>query len=447
MFWRLIREPFRRPGTRRRAVWAVVAIASGTAVAAAMLSVSLEIGDRIGNELRSLGANMVITPAADSLPIEIGDTDLRPVSEGAFIAASSLPLLKTIFWRNNILSFAPYLFVPAEISAARINASGQSDDLSTVLVGTWFSYPVIDNDEEQFRTGVQSLNPTWQVEGDWVDDTGGPAGTAQALMGSSLARAMRVQPGDTVQVSVQPATGSADTGARLSLEIKGILTTGGPEEDQIIAPLDIVQSATGMDGQVRRVQVSALIKPEDELSRRDPETMSPADYDRWYCSPYISSILHQIGEVMPGTSGRVIREVAETQGAVLGKLTFLMLLLSILALVAAAFSISSLGNLNVLERRQEIALMKAVGGQNALVASFLMVEMALQGLIGGLFGFAGGQFLARVLGQTVFGAVVELNWFVLPAILVVSLIVSLGGTWLPIRRAVRQAPAPILRGE
>src|SRR3990170_1155488 len=102
MFWKLIREPFHRPRSRRRALWAVFAVALGTAVAAAMLSVSLDVGDRVGNELRSLGANIVISPAADSLPIEIGGVDYRPVSEGAYIEAAALPKLKKIFWTNNI---------------------------------------------------------------------------------------------------------------------------------------------------------------------------------------------------------------------------------------------------------------------------------------------------------------------------------------------------------
>src|SRR5687767_10863788 len=100
MFWKLVSESLRR-SNGRRAIWAVAAISLGTAIASAMLSVSLDVGDRIGSELRSLGANIVITPAADSLPVEIGGIDYRPISAGAFIAESSLPKLRKIFWRNN----------------------------------------------------------------------------------------------------------------------------------------------------------------------------------------------------------------------------------------------------------------------------------------------------------------------------------------------------------
>src|SRR3990167_4299673 len=88
MFWKSIRSSLWRPQSRRRALWGLVAVALGTAVAAAMLNVSLDVGDKVGRELRSLGANIAISPAADSLPVEIGGIDYRPVSEGAYIPES-----------------------------------------------------------------------------------------------------------------------------------------------------------------------------------------------------------------------------------------------------------------------------------------------------------------------------------------------------------------------
>src|SRR3972149_2918471 len=127
MFWKLICEPMRRPRSRRRALWAVLAVALGTAVAAAMLSVSLDVGDRIGNELRSLGANIVISPAADSLPVEIGGIDFRPVSEGAYISEASLGKLKEIFWRHHIMAFAPFLYLPAQVMTPPVSGMGSAE--------------------------------------------------------------------------------------------------------------------------------------------------------------------------------------------------------------------------------------------------------------------------------------------------------------------------------
>jgi putative ABC transport system permease protein len=438
MFWKLVREPFRRPRGRRRALWAVLAIALGTAVAAAMLSVSLDVGDRVGNEMRSLGANIVITPAADSLPVEIGGIDYRPVAEGAYLSESSLPKLKKIFWGNNIMAFAPYLYVPAEVQAASAGST-------TTLVGTWFEHPVEVEENQYFHTGVQSLNPAWQLQGAWPRESDIPAGESVSIvMGRSLAGKLGVGLGETVSLRLSSGGDPSEAGP-IALRIDGILATGGAEEDQLFAPLHAVQQWADLPDKVRSVRLSALIKPEDKLSRKGPERMTPAEYDLWYCSPYISSILHQIGEALPGSAAKAIRQVAETQGNVLGKLTFLMGLLAVVALVAAGLSISSLASLTVLERREEIGLMKALGAGDVVVASFFLTEMAAQGLLGGLLGFVGGQFLAKALGQTVFGTAVQMHWLVLPAMLLVALMVSFAGTLPPVLRAVRENPARVLR--
>src|SRR6201997_1718570 len=112
MFIRLVSDSFaRRP---RRKLLTGAALALGMAVATAALSVSLDVGDRLAREFRSLGANLLITPKADSLPLEIGGVDYRPVNAGAYLPESDLSKLKTIFWRNNIIGFAPALEVPVD---------------------------------------------------------------------------------------------------------------------------------------------------------------------------------------------------------------------------------------------------------------------------------------------------------------------------------------------
>ena len=457
MFWRLIRESLWRPRNRRRAAWAVLAVALGTAVAAAMLNVSLDIGDKVGRELNALGANVLVTPAADSLPVEIGGIDYRPVSEGAFISETSLGSLKEIFWRNNIIAFAPFLYVPAKLVLDKHVAEGDAafaQEHSTTLVGTWFDHPFLTPGGERFQTGIRPLNPTWALEGDWIDDSQPADLSPQVLLGRSLAEAMGARVGDSVKIIAAPpeereAGEAAEAGEarEITATVVGLVSNGGAEDRQAFASLALVQPLAGLTNQVRTVQVSALTKPEDAFSRRDPKTMTPEEYDRWYCSPYISSILLQITEALPGTAARAVRPVAETQGNVLGKMTFLMGMLAVLALIAAALSISSLASLAVAERRQEIALMKAVGAQDWLVSGLFLAEAAAHGILGGVLGFLAGQGLARVLGQIVFGSDIAVNWLLLPIMVLVALAVTFAGTWLPLRRVARFQPATVLRGE
>src|ERR1700704_3174486 len=112
MFLRLVADSFgRRP---RHKLLTGAALALGMGVATAALSVSLDVGDRLAREFRSLGANLLVTPQADSLPLEIGGLHSPAVYPGACLPGSRLPKLKTIFWHNNIMGFAPVLEVPAK---------------------------------------------------------------------------------------------------------------------------------------------------------------------------------------------------------------------------------------------------------------------------------------------------------------------------------------------
>ncbi len=67
MFLRIVKDSFARQP--RRKLLTAVALALGMAVATATLSVALDVGDRLAREFRSLGANLLVTPQADTLPL------------------------------------------------------------------------------------------------------------------------------------------------------------------------------------------------------------------------------------------------------------------------------------------------------------------------------------------------------------------------------------------
>src|SRR2546426_2494346 len=113
MFLRLVADSFSRRLTRKLVTAAALAL--GMAVATAALSVALDVGDRLAREFRSLGANLLVTPEADTLPLQIGGVDYRPVDSGIFLSETQLGKLKTIFWRNNVIGFAPFLDVPVKV--------------------------------------------------------------------------------------------------------------------------------------------------------------------------------------------------------------------------------------------------------------------------------------------------------------------------------------------
>ena len=426
MFARLVRESFVK--NPRRKILTAAALMVGMAVATSTLTVALEAEDRLAREFQALGANLVVTPKADTLPLEVGGVDYRPVDEGSYLKEADLGKLKMIFWRNNILGFTPFLDVPAA-------ANGKNE----TLIGTWYQHDVPVPDGTAFKTGLSATQSSWKIQGRWFDD-----GADEAVIGSSLAVN---NPGDfaigkTIQVA---KTSSAQTTQPLT--ITGIVSTGGAEDDAILVPLTIAQGIAGRPGEYRQLLVNAWTKPADALAMRDPKTMTGEEYDKWYCSPYISSISYQVENVIPGTSVRAIRKVAETEGRVLSRISSLLWIVTIAALVAAGLAVAATSATTVLERRAEIGIMKAIGATNFVVTSIFLTEQLLLAIAGGSIGFGLGLIIARELGVSVFGSPAPARIVVLPVVLALAAIVAIAGSMIPLRRAAHFRPAPILRGE
>src|ERR1700730_3294516 len=131
MFLRLLYESFCRQ--KRRKLLAGVAIMLGVGVATAMIAVATDIGDKISRELRTYGANLIVTPQEDTLDVEIGGVNLKPPSDGAYLNEADLPKIKGMFWRNNVVGFSPILPVSVTLG----------DEKKLTLLATYFARHVV----------------------------------------------------------------------------------------------------------------------------------------------------------------------------------------------------------------------------------------------------------------------------------------------------------------
>jgi len=443
MFFRMVGESFLR--NPRRKLLAAAALAAAMAVTTAALSLVLDVGDRLSREFRSLGANLLVTPQSDSLPLEIGGVDYRPVDQGAYLKESDLGKLKTVFWRNNIIGFTPFLDVPASVTA------GSGAAVPVTAIGTWFDHGVAVPDGSVFRTGSRVTHPYWKVQGRWFADA-----SNECVVGAALANRLGISQdagtagaaGGVLNIRAAESAGGAESpGGELSCAVTGVVATGDAEDNAILLPLETAQRLSARPDEVRRLFVSALTKPEDSFSRSNPDKMSAADYDRWYCSPYISSIARQIQQVLPNSDVRAIRRVAETEGRVLTRLSGLLWLVTLAAMVAAALAVAATSAASVIERRSEIGLMKALGGTNTLVNGIFLAEQLSLAVTGGLIGFLLGAALARALGTSVFGTPASFRPVLLPIILGTAALVAIFGSFFPLRRAAHFEPAAVLRGD
>jgi len=440
MFPRIVYESFRRQA--RRKLLAGIAITLGVAVATAMIAVATDIGDKINRELRTYGANLVVTPQEDTLDVEVGGVNLKPPSDGAFLNEADLPKIRGTFWHHNIVGFSPMLPVTVKVG---------SDAKDVTLLGTYFN-KALSFGKDEFTTGVRITHPWWKVEGygkcgdgrlarpgrvedspascGWPDDN-----SQNILLGERLAAKLNKKPGDTLEI------------AGRMLTISGLLSTGAAEDDQIVAPLALAQQILGKPGAVRRVYVSAMTKPPDALSARDPKTMTPEVYDRWYCSPYVESIAYQLQEVIPHSHAEQIRQVAQNEGTVLSRIKGLMLLITLAALFASALAVSAAMATAIYERRVEVGLMKALGAGNLSVSAFFFAEALLLAIVGGIAGFSAGALLAHQIGRSIFNSQISIEPVLFPIILALAVFVTFAGSAAAIRRAVKFDPVFALRGE
>ncbi len=429
MFPRLVYESFRHQG--RRKLLAGIAITLGVAVATAMIAVATDIGDKINRELRSYGANLIVTPQEDTLDVEVGGINLKPPSDGTFLNEADLPKIRGTFWHNNIVGFSPMLPVTVKLGGG----SGAKD---VTLIGTYFNKP-LSFGRQDFTTGVRITHPWWRVScgnGKESPNCGWPSDDSQnVLLGERLATRLNQKPGDKLDVDGR------------QLAISGILSTGATEDDQIVAPLALAQQILGRPGAVRRVYVSALTKPQDAFATRDPKTMTPEVYDRWYCSPYVQSIAYQLQEVIPHSHAEQIRQVAQNEGTVLTRIKGLMLLVTFAALLASALAVSAAMATAIFERRIEVGLMKALGAGNLAVSAIFFAEALLLALVGGIAGFSAGALLAHQIGRSIFNSQISIEPVLFPIILVIAVFVTFAGSAAAIRRAVKFDPVFALRGE
>lgn len=460
MFFRLLMESFRRQ--RRRKMLAGIAILLGTTAVTAMLALATTIGDRIHKELAVYGANIVVTPKAANLDVKIGGVDIRPTIGNAYLHESDLKKLHTIFWANNITGISPEYSMTGK-AFVRNDATGKPfdprviwhpdesglttpDAIPVTAVGYWFEHRL-----GSIVTGAPQLHPWWKLQGRWPVEHEIPAthgeDAQEIVIGSALAKRLGLGIGDWINM-----------GAELEGDIVGIVSTGDQTEQQILYPLDAIQPVPPVDKNghpigtidipVSRVEVSARTKPEDAFARKDPDTLSPEQHEIWYCRPYANSIAYQIREAIPGAQAEQVRRVEQSEGTVLKRISGLMWLVSLAALLAAGFAVSAAMATAVLERRTEIGLMRSLGASKGAIALLFYSETGLLAVLSGSLGYLLGSGLAAWLGSRIFsgdGHTAALNPVLLPVIVALALIVAIAGSTPSIRAALAVNPSTILR--
>lgn len=420
MFGRLLLRSISR--RRSRKLLAVVAVWTGSTLLLGFLGLGLDVGDKMNRELRQLGANIRVVPAAAAILLRVGGHELTPTLASSYLDENHVAELKNIFWRNNIMGIVPRLWT-----------SGSLHDIEVPLLGVWFEHKIPLEEHEIFTTGARQVYTHWQVQGDW------PSEAAACLVGVDVAEHIGGAVADTLHLVLH--------GRTASFFIAGIVRAGDDVDRAVILPLASLQRISELAGCVSEVDVSALTTPENKLSekyRLDPKLLTMAEYDRWYCTPFPGSVALQIQEAIPGSVARVVRRVSESQGVVLGRLQGLMAVLGGLAAVACMLSVLGVLTAAVLERRSEVALLQALGAQTEDVLRLFFSEAITLGLLGGALASVTSVALGRWLVHAVFQDQAELRWVLVILAPVVGLVIAVVASAIPVAQMLKQRTAQVL---
>ena len=150
MFVRMIAKAFLRQW--KKMLMIAFTIALGASLATAMLSVMMDVEDKMNQELKAYGANITVVPKSASVISDLYDVGDENVS-GTYLREDELGKIKTIFWAFNIVDFTP--FISTEVTL-------DNGDVEQVT-GTWFNHHMDLPTGEALDAGIASLRSWWTI--------------------------------------------------------------------------------------------------------------------------------------------------------------------------------------------------------------------------------------------------------------------------------------------
>ena len=368
---------------RGRVALAVLAIAIGTSVAAALLLVSRDVGSKVEKELRAYGPNAMLVPATGTLTVGARN------------------------FATGVVGDAPSFGLAARDWLAHEQAAGRVSAFATVRYGTashaGHAFVVAATEP----SNMLALYPSWRVDG--ADPRG-------ALFGERLARKLGLKPGGDVTLEV--AQGSSKR--PLTLHGVRIVSTGGAEDDMAFVSAASIPPAGNFQMALLRVPGAAGV------------------VNAWAARPLPAEV--------PGEL-RAIKQLSAADGDVLKRLSRLLSTVTAVALLAALLcAMSTLADL-VLERTREVALLRSLGAARRDVLALFAGEAVVIGLVGGVAGLLIGSIAAQAIGHGVFATSIAFTPIALPVTLGLGVATALLASLLPVRHALSIEPAPVLRGE
>ncbi len=386
----VLKDIFRR---RTKLLVGVLGVVIAASAIVAVITTFTAATDSLYDESGKFGANIIIRPQTNSIPLIEGSTTVGSISTGEnYIDESKLPNIYTIENSANLAVVSPRLYGIANI--------GISSSSPVILMG-------VDPKEEP------KIKAWWKLDGRWISAEDGER--TEVMLGSDIAKPLGLVVGSTITLTNGNNSVNGDV-------VAVIETTGGSEDGYIITSLKTAQYLFDNEGKISSIEVRALCNdcPVEEMSR-------------------------QIEAALLNVEARAMSQIVLSEMALIKRTRSSAMAVSIITLLVSALTVASTMLASVNEKLKEIGIMRAVGASDIQIVSMLLFEGAIIGAIGGSVGFVLGTLVSFVAAPLLLSVTPSPIWILLPAAAGVSITVGMVASVIPAKRAVSIDPAEVLR--
>ena len=367
---------------RGRLLVILLALGAGAALTAALLNIQIDAKSRLTKEFRAFGTNVIVSPR------ETGSPSPALLDESVAKQVRELHAPSRSWAISN-------LYVVADVTSTASNLSTK-----VVVAGKrWESPP-----SGTIRISLKGGAPVPQAPNENF-----------CTVGVKAEEQLHVQPGDSLRLQ--------NLGREETCRAMPTPARGAEEDNQISVPLETAQRLSGLPGKISLMQLSIAGTPRE-------------------IREYIAALAHNA----PGADVHGLRQFTDAEAKIYDRISGLLTTTIILVLALTGLCVMAAMTNVAMERRNDVGLMKAIGGATRRVLRLFLAEAALLGLTGGVIGSAIGLALSIWLGKTVFGVAARPRLIVYPVSVALTILVAIISAY-PLRRLANISPASVFRGE
>jgi putative ABC transport system permease protein len=373
---------------KSKAAFVLVGLTIGVSAVVVFISIAEALTQNINSKLEEYGANILIVPKTENLPMSYGGISLGGVFfEMQEIHEEELSKIRGIANAKNVAAVGPMLLGAVKIGNRK-----------ALLAGMDFQV-------------VPQLRPWWNVQGSLPEEEG-------VLAGTEAARVLGLGVGKPVAVNGR------------SLVVSGILDATGSQDDNILfAPLATAQSILHKEGRISLAEVAALCSgcPIEEMVR-------------------------QISEIIPEANVMAIKQVVEGRMETLNQFRKASYGLSAIVVLVGALVVLVTMMGSVRERTAEIGIFRAIGFRSSHIMKIILLEAGIVSVLAGVLGYVLGLGATKIAllffaggGHAGHGIALPVDPWLAGAALALAIALGLAASFYPARVAARLDPCEALR--